>query len=239
MILTCPACGTRYQVDEANFPPAGRQVRCAKCGHGWFQPGPADDMPDAAAPPPAPEPETESVAEPSFAAMDAPREGFGAPFAAPPPAKDKMPWRDRLLLAAGWLALAAAVLLIGFSALRYRQQISEIWPQTASVYRGMGLGVDAKGLVIDQLSYRRENEDGQAVLALTGRIVNQGTRELPVPQSVLVILSNESGHEVYRWNFTPKAQSLKPGQSVPFATRLSSPPATARHLDVRFADGGP
>jgi predicted Zn finger-like uncharacterized protein len=232
MILTCPACGTRYQVDEANFPPAGRQVRCAKCGHGWYQPGavPATQAPEAL------EPAIEPAAESPLPPFEGLREGFAAP-AAPP--KEKMPWRDRLLLAAGWLALAAAVLLIGFAAVRYRQQISEIWPQSASVYRGLGLRVDAKGLTIDQLSYARAREDGQAVLALTGRIVNGGAHELPVPQSVLVILSDDAGREVYRWSFTPKAQSLKPGQSVAFATRLSSPPATARHLDVRFADGGP
>ena len=37
MILTCPNCATRYSADEAKFPPAGRQVRCAKCGHAWHQ----------------------------------------------------------------------------------------------------------------------------------------------------------------------------------------------------------
>src|SRR5471032_2416724 len=37
MILTCPSCATRYQADEAKFPAAGRQVRCAKCGHVWHQ----------------------------------------------------------------------------------------------------------------------------------------------------------------------------------------------------------
>jgi hypothetical protein len=31
---------------------------------------------------------------------------------------------------------------------------------------------------------------------------------------------------------------LKPGQSSPFLTRLSSPPAAARHLEVRFAPNG-
>src|ERR1700683_497781 len=39
MILTCPACGTRYQADEAKFPPDGRMVRCAKCSHVWHQAG--------------------------------------------------------------------------------------------------------------------------------------------------------------------------------------------------------
>ncbi|MDB5741378.1 MAG: hypothetical protein JWP16_2418, partial [Alphaproteobacteria bacterium] len=32
MILTCPNCDTRYSVDGTKFPPAGRTVRCAKCG---------------------------------------------------------------------------------------------------------------------------------------------------------------------------------------------------------------
>jgi len=31
MILTCPNCATRYQVDAQAFAASGRQVRCAKC----------------------------------------------------------------------------------------------------------------------------------------------------------------------------------------------------------------
>jgi hypothetical protein len=73
------------------------------------------------------------------------------------------------------------------------------------------------------------------VLAVTGQIVNHGTRELPVPQTVRVTLSDGNNHELYYWNFTPEAQTLRPGQSIPFLTRLSSPPATARHLEVRFS----
>ena len=37
MIISCPSCGTRYQVDEAKFPPQGRMVRCAKCSNSWHQ----------------------------------------------------------------------------------------------------------------------------------------------------------------------------------------------------------
>ena len=65
-----------------------------------------------------------------------------------------------------------------------------------------------------QVDYRRENEDGQVVLAVTGKIVNAGSRELPVPQTVRVTLSDANNHELYHWTFTPNVQTLKPGQSV-------------------------
>jgi len=37
MILTCPACDTKYVVKDGAIPPHGRQVRCASCKHSWHQ----------------------------------------------------------------------------------------------------------------------------------------------------------------------------------------------------------
>ena len=37
MILTCPACDTKYVVKDGAIPPSGRQVRCAACKHSWHQ----------------------------------------------------------------------------------------------------------------------------------------------------------------------------------------------------------
>lgn len=59
MILTCPACQTRYVVKDGAIPPGGRQVRCASCKHSWHQ----DPEPDG---------DDQSIAE---AAMIEPRTG--------------------------------------------------------------------------------------------------------------------------------------------------------------------
>jgi len=238
MILTCPACATRYQADEAKFPPQGRQVRCAKCGHNWHQPGPEPETLIAA---PEPKPPSEpapadiaAAAAPEPVRIDPPVRPR-APASAPVPRKERASLLPMLGVALGWIGLIAVVLLIGLSAVRYRQEITVIWPQSAGVYSRLGMKVDAQGIDFTQVDYHRESEDGQVVLAVTGQIVNHGSRELPVPQIVRVTLSDSSNHELYHWNFTPEAQTLRPGQSIPFLTRLSSPPATARHLEVRFS----
>jgi predicted Zn finger-like uncharacterized protein len=243
MILTCPSCDTRYSVDGAKFPAAGRTVRCAKCGHSWHQAA------EAAEAETAPEPVTmaqDAPAEPAAhqAPGDAPifesaslstTRAYAPAAVAPEP---RAPLGPKIAVAAGWAGLIAVVLLIAVSAVRYRQDIAVIWPQSAGVYSSLGLKVNASGIDFRQVDYRRETEDGQVVLAVSGVIVNGGHRELPVPQTVRVTLSDVSNHEIYHWTFKPTATVLGPGQSVPFITRLSSPPAAARHLEVRFAKDG-
>lgn len=41
MLVTCPECATRYEVDDSAFSAGGRAVRCNHCGCEWYQIGPA------------------------------------------------------------------------------------------------------------------------------------------------------------------------------------------------------
>jgi predicted Zn finger-like uncharacterized protein len=79
MILTCPACDTKYVVKDVAIPAGGRQVRCASCKHSWHQ-DPEGAVVEASsvavdfAGPPEPEPDAvqEPVAEvPQQAEQDA------------------------------------------------------------------------------------------------------------------------------------------------------------------------
>ena len=240
MILTCPSCSTRYQADSARFVPPGRNVRCAKCGHVWFQVAPES------------EPEPEPVLDPVVAAPSEPPPPAEAPAApatlegvikpaqqSPPPRPGKRRSAQGSVLAdaIAWAALVVLALTIGWAAVQYRQAIVDLWPGVAPLYEVVGLSVETEGIALIDVAYQHEVEDGQPVLAVSGKIVNVSDRELPVPE-IRVMLSDQEQQEIYHWMFNAGVQTLKPGAESPFVTRLSSPPPEARNINIRFAEAG-
>jgi predicted Zn finger-like uncharacterized protein len=250
MILTCPQCATRYQADAAKFPAAGRSVRCAKCGNVWHQIGPEPQPdPDAEifvqepeAPvvdhrrAPDPEPPPAIVASPRVAAF-APSVAPSVEADAPPSRAPSRPWGGRVAVGAGWIALILLVLVIGWAAVSFRDSVATWVPQTSSFYAAAGLPVNPRGIDFSDVAYQSQAEDGQQVLAVTGKIVNRSDHELTVPL-VRVALFDMDRHELYHWTFVPGVSTLKPGAVAKFRTRLSSPPAGTHNLEVRFARAG-
>src|ERR1044072_4424696 len=103
MILTCPQCATRYQMDDDKLPSGGRKVRCTKGGHVWFHetpiapPEPALDrfsQPEAPPPerspppqpPPLPHPPPPPEPSPALSALSEISPAPDPPAPDPPPA---------------------------------------------------------------------------------------------------------------------------------------------------------
>jgi hypothetical protein len=137
----------------------------------------------------------------------------------------------------GWVLLISLILVIGVSAVSFRDSIATWVPQTASFYSAAGLPTSPRGLDLVDVAYNSQPEDGQPVLAVTGKVVNRSARELSVPL-VMVSLYDRDGRELYHWTFTPGVSTLKPGDVAKFRTRLSSPPGGTHSLEVRFAKAG-
>jgi len=238
MILTCPQCATRYQVDANKFPASGRNVRCAKCGDVWHQFGPAPE-PDAETY--LREAEARQLAEALSAQTDASAHAPMRPLRPAVDEADKEAARGSFLgraaLAGGWLLLVALVVAIGWAAIALRDSVVTWLPQTASLYTAVGLPVSPRGMDFTGVAYQKQIEDGQIVLAVTGNIVNRSAHELTVP-TVRVVLFDRDKHELYHWTFVAGVSTLKPGETTRFRTRLSSPPPGTHDLEVRFAREG-
>lgn len=260
MIITCPSCSARYPVDAGAFAPAGRKVRCAKCGESWHQP-PPDDLPKTIdLDEPADEtadhettPDVENTAD-----VVAEERAFGADvveFAQVAPVRaeadvsqseavaavsgggKKGLLKRGLAQAVGWLALLAFVGGSAYATYAYRDDIVRLWPATARLYVALNRPVNLRGMEFQNVAYEHQFENGLPVLAIYGVIVNVTNREMPVPR-VWVGLRDDKQQELYHWTFAIPETLLAPAQSAEFVTRLSSPPLEARDLEVRFVDHG-
>lgn len=74
------------------------------------------------------------------------------------------------------------------------------------------------------------------VLAIMGEVSNVSDEARVLPR-LRIGLRDEKQEEIYHWTFALPERTLMPGQSVPFVTRLSSPPPATRDVEIRFDKG--
>jgi predicted Zn finger-like uncharacterized protein len=132
-------------------------------------------------------------------------------------------------LPATLLALVALVAIL----LGWRTQVVRFLPQTASFYELMGLPVNLRGLDFDSIKTTREMHEGIPVLVVEGNIATTTGRLAEVPRLRFAV-RNEAGKEIYSWTAMPSRTLLGPGETLPFRSRLASPPAESHDVSVRF-----
>ncbi|MFN3943574.1 MAG: MJ0042-type zinc finger domain-containing protein [Allosphingosinicella sp.] len=236
MILSCPACQTRYVVPDSAIGPNGRQVRCANCKHSWHQEPapPAPRQAEAAAEPapvPSPPPPAPAFAAPVRETAPPPPPpnrdfvGVAEPdgFAAEPPFRPRRN-RARLLTI---LAGAAALLMLAATA-----AIAWFGLPTMGERLGMGGGGGELPLVIEGAAERRQLSSGNELFTVTGRVRNASEETQPVPP-IRIELRDAQGRIIYEWSISAPVSELVPGQIVTFNSAEVDVPRGARRMHLR------
>ena len=132
------------------------------------------------------------------------------------------------------LQIAIAVLVVLCTGLLgMRKDIVKHAPQLASFYSAIGLPVNLRGVAFADLKIGNEIHDGVPVLVVEGLIVSMVSKPVDMPR-LRFALRSASGAEVYAWTTVPTQPVLEPFQTLPFRSRLASPPADGQNIQVRF-----
>jgi hypothetical protein len=132
--------------------------------------------------------------------------------------------------------LAAIILtlaLVNASIIGSRADIVRVLPQTASLFAAIGLPVNLRGLSFVNVTSAKEAQEDVSVLIVAGDIINNTSVPVEVPRLRLAV-RNDAGSEIYTWTALPDRTVVGPGETLPFRSRLASPPAEGRDVVVRF-----
>jgi hypothetical protein len=184
------------------------------------------DVPDAPSPPLAPDSDTVD-AHPSPPPEDV--ETTAARRAARRSPRRRL---DRVDLPLLPTLIAVQLVVIG-AGLIWRADIVRWMPQTASFFRAVGFGVNVRGLTFADVHTLKDDHDGVTVLIVEGAIMNTASSTVVVPR-LRFALRNAGLAEVFSWTAPAEKGTLGPGETLPFRSRLASPPRDGNDILVRF-----
>jgi predicted Zn finger-like uncharacterized protein len=215
MIVTCPACSTRYLVDPRALSATGRLVRCASCAHTWHQVPPEDAPQRVDLPPLRPASPVESGPDLRVS------ERVQLPVVAS--RRRRGPGLLWALYVLGLLVLTVAGLWIT------RNEVVAYWPESARYYQIFGIPVAQLpgALNLQKLTTSHDIENGLPTLVIQGEVVNVSRVAQEVPK-LTVVLRDSSEHDLASWSFTVTDERLLPGATIPFRTSVAEPGEAAR-----------
>jgi hypothetical protein len=138
-----------------------------------------------------------------------------------------------LLPAANLNTACVAMAAMAFALVFWRADIVRLMPQTAPFFKGIGFGVNLRGLAFEDLKLTTETVDNKPVLVIEGAIVDTHRKPAELPR-LRFIVRDAHGADVYAWNAVLERSVLNPGEKAWFKSRLASPPPEGREIAVRF-----
>lgn len=208
MIITCPACKTRYMVPAQKLGSIGRVVRCVRCQHEWHQEPPT--QPRKAAP------------DARFPAGNA---SAFKPSHLPVPARAP---KRRSGAVAFLLSVAFLVSVLG-AMYFLRGPIMRSLPMMTALFEPLGMAgpssVDAQtlGLTITDVERDVMEDDGFVTYVIQGKVTNTNMQEKQVP-NLRVALLNDKGLQIDAWRVQPANRVLSPGESTTWICHFYNPP---------------
>ncbi len=145
------------------------------------------------------------------------------------PSLPRIPFMPKVGLTTACTAMGALVLAL----MIWRTDVVRLLPQTATFYKMVGLEVNLRGLAFKDIKLTSETVDGKPVLVIEGAIVGQSRNPVELPR-LRFSVRDAQGAEIYAWNAVLEQPVLNPGERAYFKSRLASPPAEGRNIDVRF-----
>ncbi|HEX3500968.1 MAG TPA: DUF3426 domain-containing protein [Stellaceae bacterium] len=217
MIVTCPACNTRYLVDPRALGDAGRVVRCANCSKTWHQ-TPPEDRPRS---------------------LDLAPAGVVPDFTTGPTQLPALAQRRRLPVATMvWGVLVIVILAAVIAGIAAREQLVALWPPATRLYTMVGLPVQPPGIGLElrKTTPAFTTENGVRTLVVEGEVANVSQIARNVP-TLKVVLRDRDGGELQALHFDVAEQRLLPGASIPFRTSIPQPNPAATSVLVTIGEG--
>ncbi len=115
----------------------------------------------------------------------------------------------------------------------WRGDVARLMPQTAAFFKMVGMGVNLRGLAIEDVKITTEMSGNKPVLLIEGTITDITRKAVEIPR-LRFIVRDAKGSDLYAWNAVLEQPSLIPGEKAWFKTRLAAPPAEGREIAVRF-----
>jgi predicted Zn finger-like uncharacterized protein len=115
----------------------------------------------------------------------------------------------------------------------WRIDVVRLLPQTAAFYSMVGLEVNLRGLMFKDVKISTETVEGKSVLVIEGAISGGSRMPVELPR-LRFSVRDAQGAEIYAWNAVLEQHVLQPGERALFKSRLASPPAEGRNIDIRF-----